>query len=61
MGPQAGEKASALAGEAELVDGGAEDEEDAGEVGFGFGDGYDFAATAREASEFESAANEAVA
>ena len=31
------------------------------EVGFGFRDGYDLAATAREATEFESAPNEAVA
>ena len=38
------EEASAVAGEAELVDGSAEDQEDAGEVGFRFGDSYDLAA-----------------
>jgi hypothetical protein len=41
---EAGEEALAMAGEAELVDGEAEEEEDAGDVGFGFGDGYDFGA-----------------
>ena len=41
---KAEEEASAVAGDAELVDGGSEDEEDAGEVGFRFGDGYDLAA-----------------
>ncbi len=33
-----------MAGEAELVDGEAEEEKDAGDVGFGFGDGYDLVA-----------------
>ncbi len=33
-----------MAGEAELVDAEAEEEKDAGDVGFGFGDGYDFGA-----------------
>ena len=33
-----------MAGEAELVDAEAEEKEDAGDVGFGFGDGYDLVA-----------------
>ena len=33
-----------MAGEAELVDAEAEEEDDGGDVGFGFGDGYDFGA-----------------
>ena len=44
MSSWAVEEASAVAGDAELVDGSAEDEEDAGEVGFRFGDSYDLAA-----------------
>ena len=46
---------------AEVLDDDAGEEGDGGEVDFGFGDGYDFAAAAREATDFESAANEAVA
>ena len=56
---EAVEEASAVAGEAELVDGGAEDEEDAGEEGFGFGHGYDFGAAARRESLFEAISDEA--
>ena len=41
---EASEEATALAGEAELVDAEAQEEREAGEVGFGFGDGYDFRA-----------------
>jgi hypothetical protein len=36
------EETLAMAGEVELVDAETEDEEDASEVAFGFGDGYDF-------------------
>ena len=43
-----------MAGEAELVDGEAEQEEDAGDVGFGFGDGYDEGARASEITVDES-------
>ena len=46
---------------AEVLDDDAGEEGDGVEVGFGFGDGYDLAATAREATDFESASNEAVA
>jgi len=44
---EAGEEALAMAGEAELVDGEAEEEDHAGDVGFGFGDGYDFGASSK--------------
>ena len=40
----AGEEALAVAGEADLVEGEAEEEHDGGDDGFGFGDGYDFVA-----------------
>ena len=33
-----------MAGEADLVEGDAEEEGDGGDVGFGFGDGYDLVA-----------------
>ena len=45
---------------AEVLDDDAGEEGDGVEVGFGFRDGYDLAAAAREASDFESASNEAV-
>ena len=38
---EAGEEALAVAGEADLVEGDAEEEDDGGDDGFGFGDGYD--------------------
>ena len=37
----------------------AEEEDDAGEVGFGFWDGYDFGAAARESTDFKSIADKA--
>ena len=52
----AGEEALAVAGEADLVEGDAEEEGDGGDVGFGFGDGYDFGAAACESS-LKSASN----
>ena len=36
----------AVAGEADLVEGEAEEEGDGGDVGFGFGDGYDLGSAA---------------
>jgi hypothetical protein len=54
---EAVEEASAVAGEAELVDDATKEEDHAGEVGFGFGDGYDFGAAAGEAL-LKPAANE---
>jgi hypothetical protein len=50
-----------LGSAAEVLDEDAGEEHDGIEESFGFGDGYDFAATAREAADFESASNEAVA
>jgi hypothetical protein len=50
-----------LGSAAEVLDDDAREEGDGVEVGFGFRDGYDLAATAREATEFKSAPNEAVA
>ena len=42
------EETSAVAGEAELVDAEAQEEQEAGEVSFGLWDCYDFGATAAE-------------
>ena len=52
----AGEEALAVAGEADLVEGDAEEEGDGGDVGFGFGDGYDLGSAACESS-LKSASN----
>ena len=43
------------------MDGEACEENDGIKEGFGFRDGYDFAATARESADFESASKEAAA
>ena len=40
-----------MAGEAELVEGEAEEEDDGGDVGFGFGDGYDEVAGTKAIAE----------
>ena len=45
-----------MAGEADLVEGEAEEEGDGGDVGFGFGDGYDLGSAACESS-LKSASN----
>ena len=52
-----GTMALPVLGSAEEVNGAAEEEDHAGEVGFGFGDGYDFGAAAGEAP-FKPAANQ---
>ncbi len=50
-----------MAGEANLVEGEAEEEDHAGEVGFGFGDGYDEGSGAGEITVDKSFSYEAVA
>jgi hypothetical protein len=50
-----------LGSAADVLDDEAGEENDGIEEGFGLRDGYDFAATARESADFESASNEAVA